>query len=344
MGPVDRKTLLWLGLGALIGLALGLAIGWWWWPVQWVNAYPTDLAPGYQDEYVAMVADSYALTSDAEAARRRLEGWPEARLREVLGRLHASHQAAGRSLEARRIQELSAALNVPLAPVSTPTPAPARGAGVTLGRVLSICGIFLAVVLLLGGAALGVSYWRRRQVPAILRGRRAPRPAEAWEVPPEPTPPVAREQPQRVFLTTYTLGDDAYDESFSIDSPTGEFLGECGVSISEVIGTGAPDKVCAFEVWLFDRNDIKTVTKVLMSDHAYHDSAIRARQSTKGEVILAAPGKEFTLETASLQVRVRVLEMEYGVDDAPADSFFSKLTLQMTAQVKAEESLEEPSV
>lgn len=341
MGPVDRKVLVWLGLGTVVGLALGLAIGWWWWPVQWVNAYPTDLAPGYQDEYVAMVADSYALTSDAEAARRRLEGWPEARLKEVLGRLHASHQAAGRSLEARRIQELSAALNVPLVPVSTPAPAPAGGTGATLGRILSICGIFLAAVLLLGGVALGVSYWRRRQVPAILR-RRAPRPAEAWEVPPEPTPPAARERPQRVFVTTYTLGDDAYDESFSIDSPTGEFLGECGVSISEVIGTGAPDKVCAFEVWLFDRNDIKTVTKVLMSDHAYHDSAIRARQSTKGEVLLAAPGKEFTLETASLRVWAKVLEMEYGVDDAPADSFFSKLTLQMTAQVKAEEPSEEP--
>lgn len=335
--------LTWLGLGALLGLALGLAIGWWWWPVQWVNAYPTDLAPGYQDEYVAMVADSYALTSDAEAARQRLEGWPEARLREVLGRLHASHQAAGRSLEARRIQELSAALNVPLAPVSTPMPTPAAAAGTTLERVLSICGILLAVVLILGAGALGISYWRRRQVPAILSRPVARRPTEAWEVPREPAPPVAREQPQRVFVTTYTLGDDAYDESFSIDSSTGDFLGECGVSISEVIGTGAPDKVCAFEIWLFDRNDIKTVTKVLMSDHAFHDSAIRARQSTKGEVILAAPGKEIVLETASLRVQAKVLEMEYGVDDAPADSFFSKLTLQMTAEVKAEELPEESS-
>ncbi len=342
MGPVDRKALIWLGLGAVVGLALGLAIGWWWWPVQWVNAYPTDLAPGYQDEYVAMVADSYALTSDAQAARRRLEGWPEARLREVLGRLHAEHQAAGRSLEARRIQELSAALNVPLTPVSTPTPASAGGTGAAWSRILSICGIFLAMILILGGAALGFSYWRRRQVPALLRRRPSARPPEAWEIPPEPTAKPLRERPQRVFLTTYTLGDDAYDESFSIESPTGEFLGECGVSISEVIGTGAPDKVCAFEVWLFDRNDIKTVTKVLMSDHAYHDSAIRARQSTKGEVILAAPGKEFALETASLRVQAKVLEMEYGVDDAPADSFFAKLTLQMNAQVKAEEP-EEPS-
>lgn len=342
MGPVDRRVWIGLGVGAVLGLALGLAIGWWWWPVQWVNAHPVDLAAGYQDEYVAMVADSYALTSDAEAARRRLEGWSDEQLREVLSRLHAAHQAAGRSLEARRIQELSAALNVPLAPPATPTPAPAEGGGITVGRVLSICGIFVAAVLFLGGVALGVSYWRRRQISGMLRRRPAAEPTEAWEIPPEPVSPVAGEEPQRVFVTTYTLGDDAYDESFSIDSPSGEFLGECGVSISEVIGSGDPEKVCAFEVWLFDRNDIKTVTKVLMSDHAFHDSTIRARQSTKGEVILAAPGKEFVLETASLRVAAKVLEMEYGVDDAPADSFFSKLTLQMTAEVKVEEVPEPP--
>jgi hypothetical protein len=44
--------------------------------------------------------------------------------------------------------------------------------------------------------------------------------------------------------------------------------GECGVGISETIGVGDPKKVTAFEVWLFDKNDIQTVTKVLMSAHA----------------------------------------------------------------------------
>jgi hypothetical protein len=30
--------------------------------------------------------------------------------------------------------------------------------------------------------------------------------------------------------------DDLYDESFTFDAPNGEFLGECGVSVSEIIG------------------------------------------------------------------------------------------------------------
>ena len=66
-------------------------------------------------------------------------------------------------------------------------------------------------------------------------------------------------------MTTYVLGDDLYDESFSIDTASGDFLGEYGVGVSETIGVGEPKKVTALEIWLFDKNDIKTATKVLMS-------------------------------------------------------------------------------
>ena len=69
------------------------------------------------------------------------------------------------------------------------------------------------------------------------------------------------EPPVVQFMTTYMLGDDLYDDSFSIDAPTGEFLGECGVGISETIGVGDPKKVTAFEVWLFDKNDIQDCDK-----------------------------------------------------------------------------------
>lgn len=340
MGTIDRRLLVGVAAGAVAGVLLGLAIGWWWWPVEWTNAGPLDLAAGYQEDYVAMVADSYALTSDREAAQRRLEGWSKEELGKLMNALLVSRQSAGRTLEARRVQDLSAALNVPLAPAAGPTPAPTGEAGSTLLRVLTICGILLAVVLVLGGIALGVATLRRRGVLSAIGRREPTRVRPVAEAAPEASAP---EQAQRVFVTTYTLGDDAYDESFSIETASGEFLGECGVSISEVIGTGDPDKVCAFEVWLFDRNDIRTVTKVLMSDYAFHDEAIRARQSTKGEAVLAMPGKEITLETASLQVTARVLELEYGVEDVPADSFFAKLTLQLTSSVK-EAGAKEPAV
>ncbi len=88
-------------------------------------------------------------------------------------------------------------------------------------------------------------------------------------------------------MTTYDLGHDTYDESFSIETPMGEFLGECGVGISETLGAGEPAKVTAFEVWLFDKSDIRTVTKVLMSPYAYNDSALRTRLAPKGDPVLA---------------------------------------------------------
>jgi len=152
------------------------------------------------------------------------------------------------------------------------------------------------------------------------------------DVPAEQTMPVAQ------FMTTYMVGDDLYDDSFSIDAPTGEFLGECGIGISETVGVGDPKRVTAFEVWLFDKNDIQTVTKVIMSAHAYDEDKIRMRLESKGEPVLAEPGKQVLLETATLQLEARVIDMEYGEGAAPDQSYFHRLTLELA--VKAERVVE----
>jgi hypothetical protein len=136
-------------------------------------------------------------------------------------------------------------------------------------------------------------------------------------------------------MTTYMLGDDLYDDSFSIDAPTGEFLGECGVGISETIGVGDPKKVTAVEVWLFDKNDIQTVTKVLMSTHAFNDPNIRQRLLAKGEPQVVEPGKRILLETASLQMEARIVDASYGGGALPNNSYFDRLTLELAVWPKA---------
>ena len=143
------------------------------------------------------------------------------------------------------------------------------------------------------------------------------------------------EPPVVQFMTTYMLGDDLYDDSFSIDAPTGEFLGECGVGISETIGVGDPKKVTAFEVWLFDKNDIQTVTKVLMSNHAFNDPNIRQRLLAKGEPQLVEPGKRILLETASLQMEARIVDASYGGGAMPTNSYFDRLTLELAVWPKS---------
>jgi hypothetical protein len=130
-------------------------------------------------------------------------------------------------------------------------------------------------------------------------------------------------------MTTYVLGDDLYDESFSIDTQAGEFMGEYGVGVSESIGVGEPKKVTALEIWLFDKNDIKTATKVLMSKHAFNDPSIHARLEPKGELVIVEPQAQVLLETATLQLLATVVDLEYGNSALPADSYFERITLEL---------------
>ena len=67
---LDARLLL-IG-GVLLGIGLGLLIGWQIAPVSYYNTDLYDLRARYQDEYVVMVGTLYALERDAEAARHAL--------------------------------------------------------------------------------------------------------------------------------------------------------------------------------------------------------------------------------------------------------------------------------
>lgn len=135
------------------------------------------------------------------------------------------------------------------------------------------------------------------------------------------------------FLARYNYGDDGYDMSFSIETPQTEFLGECGVGICEVLGAGSPQKVTAFEVWLFDKDDIRTVTKVLLSDHAAASEELRGKLAPKGELVPIKSGDTVDLETKSLRVRARVRELEYGKEGTPR-SYYERFVVELTPQQK----------
>ena len=140
---------------------------------------------------------------------------------------------------------------------------------------------------------------------------------------------MGESQPISQWMTTYLIGDDLFDDSFSIDTPAGEFMGECGVGIADTIGVGEPKRVSAFEIWLFDKNDIQTITKVLLSEHAFNDDAVRERLSAKGDPELSLPGHEVILETETLQMVVRVVDMNYGAGALPDNSFFERMTIEL---------------
>ncbi len=333
MELLKRKEVVIGVVGLIIGVLLGwLAIGWWLWPVRWTNANSYDLAPEARAQYVALVADSFKLDKDKARAREFLANWKDEEIQQALAVARQKYEAEARPDKVQAIEDLSIALGFGVPAAVSPTPTPTAPKAGLLTRLRVPCLIFIAIllVLVLGWIGLRVGLRRRAVARPPVPEARPARPvpvAEEWEGVGQP--------PLGHFITTYQLGEDTYDESFSIETPMGEFLGECGVGISETIGPGDPDKVTAFEVWLFDKSDIRTVTKVLMSRHAYQNDALRARLASKGEAVLAQVGVPFALNTSSLQVMATVTELVYGSGEMPPESFFSRLTIELVATAKA---------
>lgn len=157
----------------------------------------------------------------------------------------------------------------------------------------------------------------------LERGARA-QVVEALDVPPDAL---------GLFEAEYILGDDDFDASFTIESPDGEFLGECGVGLTDVLDVeSGVQRADAFEVWLFDKGDIRTVTKVLVSEQAYRDEARSARLAAKGDLVIAQPGLEVTLETLSLRVTVTLRDCEFAEGSDGPEGYFVRLDLELLAE------------
>lgn len=317
----------------IAGLAIGLLVlGWWLFPVQWENATPLELRLDIQEDYLRMVIDSYNLRQDDLLAENRLTA-----LGDSVQELLASVAASPGDQSSETISRFQVQLGVVDALSSSGLigqdgESVGEDSSLLDSRSLFLTMVSITVVL---GVALGVIYYvRRRQSggkdrPAILQAREFTRGTEQSDFSAQ-----GESQPLSQWMTTYVLGDDLFDDSFSIDSSTGEFLGECGVGIAETIGVGDPKRVSAFEIWLFDKNDIQTVTKVLMSNHTFQDDSVRDRLSAKGEPILANSGVEAVLETETLQMVARVVDMDYGEGALPEESFFERATLELAVWSK----------
>jgi len=112
----------WGAVGVALGLSLGVAIGWWLWPVTYTNTSPDVLRDDYHDDYVLMVAATYEVEQDAKEARSRLRSLnheepivPVLKLRERL------IEAGGGRADIARLTDLAQALG---AGDATLTPAP----------------------------------------------------------------------------------------------------------------------------------------------------------------------------------------------------------------------------
>jgi hypothetical protein len=321
------------GAAFLAGIAIGLLVlGWWLFPVQWTDASPEHLRSDLQQDYLRMAIDSYSVNADGTLATARLDALgsaAEASMQQIAAAPAELNSASVNYFESQLGIEpaLSSSDEQQLVPDEEALTEEEPSVG-SQSLLLTMCSI----TALLGVALAGIYYFRTKQGGLPSFGKRQDTEpsfeSSATLDALGDTPPISQ------WMTTYLMGDDLFDDSFSIDSSNGEFLGECGVGIAETVGVGDPKRVSSFELWLFDKNDIQTVTKVLMSNHTHSEDATRERLAAKGEPILAKPGTEAVLETETLQLIVRVVDMEYGEGAMPEESYFDRVTLELAVWSK----------
>ncbi len=331
--PIWDKYKLWISIA--LGVAIGLVIGWGLFPVKWIDASPGHLYAKFQAYYLAAVAEDYLETGDPAIAAERLglnleksgdipwlakkDALDKDLDRAISKGLTDYKLNTNKIIALQRMQKDMTAIRASVKKADT-------GEKSSLQNLITL----IAILCLALGVVLAVWF-------LVIRKRRAPEPEEAFEptgygAPIEVEPGV--EPPVKSFTTTYVMGDDFFDPSFSIEIGP-DFLGECGIGISETIGAGDPKKVTAFEAWLFDKSDIRTVTTVLASEYAYNEPDLRAKLEPKGDIQQLAAGQSAAIETSALRIEVRVKELEYAQGNLPQHSFAQKVTFELRAWVKA---------
>ena len=337
-------------VAVIAGIALGLLYAWVIQPVQLVDADISQLRDDLKVDYLRMTIDSYSVNSDAELAIKRYESLGENK-EQILSDVGQNPDEVSPS-DLQKFQALVAVESpsgvlIVVTTEANEEPAPSEPTAVSAESTPSVSEPTTAskyiLPICLGtlglGVLLGIALVLRRRIESRENDFEPDFTPEtedaAHDFGFEAEVEIPSDEPLATFRTTYTIGDDLYDDSFSVESPaSGDFLGECGVGIAEAIGVGDPKKVSAFEVWLFDKNDIQTVTKIIMSNYTFNDEETRNQLSAKGDPVAAEGGEVVELETASLRVEARIVDISYGEGALPQESFFERMTIELKAIAK----------
>lgn len=336
----NASTIAALVVGVLIGLIWAYALA----PTVFYNADPSSLDQSWQNEWVSLLADRYANATSTGAATDELNNSMITLLRAVDNPVGIVDNLGQTRQIPPGFRELAQ-----FAEPGKPAPEPSAVGNIAPFIIAPIVVVIVAVVLIL---VWGLLIYGNIVVPILKRlgiiktqasdaatqktmeSLRAAKEAEAKA---RELPQVENELGTPVIrrMSVYIMGRGQYDDSFEIEDSNEMFLGECGATIAETIGTGEPEKVTAVEVWLFDKDDfVRTMTNVFVSEHAYNDPAIRSKLETKGDLVLIRPGAVATLDTNTLRLQARIVDMAYGGGPLPPNSYFEKLTIEMAVWQK----------
>jgi hypothetical protein len=307
-------------LGCVLGLAVGTYYAWQVNPAIYAGgAFPNELASGYQANYLDVVIDSYIVNRQVESAQERLQTFDPATKIRALGRRSAEYAAVGRAVEAQAVNDLAVALrtneNWPPETIAAEVGQLATEFQGDPAKAQAINNTF--------GAALNV----------------VPGPTQPGETAQQPTPAPATPPAEGggIPLLNWIIGC-----ILLVLVIVGAILlagrwqqQQSGMGILEVIPGTSPKQVVAFDVGLFDKTDITTLSRVVMSESAYNDPNLRAKieANPQAEAVLARPGTEFDLETSAMRVKAKIEEMEYGQGDG-GRVYFNRLKLSLAVFVR----------
>ena len=135
------------------------------------------------------------------------------------------------------------------------------------------------------------------------------------------------------FMAVYQMGEPDYDEAFDINDPNDGYMGQCGLQLNEPVGRNH-DQAVALQAWLWDSSDPDTRTKVLMSEAAYRDTALRSQLAGQHEAVQVKAGTEFELESHDLLLRGRVEKADF-IDQESNRGIFAELQVRMVIYRRA---------
>lgn len=222
---INRKESLWVMVGAVAGLILGLLIGWVWWPVDWQGGAPNTLSPEAQIEYVSMVADTYAAYGTPEAltlAQQRLAAFGDKLPALFDAALTAYGEQPGGGEQVANLAALASALGVRVTALPTTAPpaetAPVAPAAASEGGGWNWFGLLLGVVVLGIGGYLGWVLFRR------LGTTTRPAPVSAPPTQTTSAPPItpyygSSATPERTAPPAYTAAQAAATRVTPVQPP-----------------------------------------------------------------------------------------------------------------------------
>jgi len=330
-------------IGLLVGIFIGLVIlGWWLFPVKWSDAAPVDLRPDAQVALLRTCIDAYGYNGDAARAvecydslgagagpaLKEIVDNPATQNPQMIAAFGSIALNQGAPL-AEGTPQVGAAPTAVEGPVAGATAFPLTnepsGQAASKGGLPSWFTLLCVGVLILVAIIVGVILLNRFGILKLGGTTKTSKEGEKDQA--EPVNYVDQDEPPiSQNVSSYKLGDDLFDDVFSIEAD-GQFLGEYGVAIADSTGVGGPKKVSAFEVWLFDKNHIPTTTKVLMSEQSFNDPSRREKLKTKGEPVLADPNQPVILETNNLRLVARIVRREYS--EGAVGSYFQSFVLDL---------------